>query len=87
MMNEIKRFDENGDITKEWKEYVENLSREDLETFFIGADALCRRRGKAIKEALETLTKDENEAPIEVILQDVFEAVETLRGADEDEQN
>ena len=55
--NEIIRFDKNGDITKEWKEFVENLSREDLERFFIGADALCRRRKETFDEAMEYIDK------------------------------
>ena len=80
-MNEIVRFDENGNITKEWKEFVENLDREDLERFFIGADALCRRRKKAIDEASELLLGDQidgtNEYDINV--DKVVEAINLLK--------
>ena len=49
-MNEITKFDEEGNITKEWSEYVKNLDREDLETFFIGADALINKAIKYIED-------------------------------------
>lgn len=49
-MNEITKFDEEGNITKEWSEYVKNLDREDLETFFIGADALINKAIEYIEE-------------------------------------
>ena len=34
------KFDENKQITKEYKEYVSNLDRKDLEERYIGADIL-----------------------------------------------
>jgi hypothetical protein len=58
-MNEITRFDEEGNITKEWLEYVQNLDREDLETFFIGADALIRRVTKYIEEHKNAVNAEE----------------------------
>lgn len=52
-MNEIIKYDKEGNITKEWLEYVENLDREDLERFFIGAYILSDKRKERINEAIE----------------------------------
>lgn len=60
-MNEIKRFDEEGNITKEWSEYVKNLDREDLETFFIGADAAYRRLEADYAQANDIIVEQSKE--------------------------
>ena len=47
------KFDKDHNITKEYKEYIQNLSREDLEIFAIGADALAEQLQEKNNKAIE----------------------------------
>lgn len=44
------KFDENKNITKEYKSWVSNLDRKELEKMYIGADILIERVKKHIFE-------------------------------------
>ena len=49
------KFDENKNITEEYKNYISNLEREELEIIYIGADAYVDRLNNVLNE-LEKLT-------------------------------
>ena len=60
-MKKMIKFDEEGNITEEWSEYVRNLDREDLETYFIGADALIKRVTEFVENYMyQNLKKDDD---------------------------
>ena len=75
------KFDEKGEITKEWKEYISNLSREDLETFAIGADAYAEELEKNITDAIEYI-KDEAHYNCWLDIYKMNELVGILKGED-----
>lgn len=52
------KFDENKNITEEYKNYVSNLEREELEIMYIGADAYVDRLNNVLNEIYENLMFD-----------------------------
>lgn len=46
----MKKLDKDKNVTQEYLDYVSSLKREDLETFYIGADLLVDRLNNIIEE-------------------------------------
>lgn len=49
----MKKLDKNRNVTQEYLDYVSNLERQDLETFYIGADLLVDRLNNILNKAIE----------------------------------
>ena len=55
------KFDENGEITKEYKNYISNLDRKELEILYIGADAYVDRLRKKINKTIDYINELDDE--------------------------
>lgn len=54
------KLDKDRNVTQEYLDYVSSLKREDLETFYIGADLLVDRVKKYIDKELFNVNVQEN---------------------------
>lgn len=55
------KFDENGEITQEYKNYISNLDRKELEILYIGADAYVDRLRKKINKTIDFINELDDE--------------------------
>ena len=55
------KFDENGEITQEYKNYISNLDRKELEILYIGADAYVDRLKKKINKTIDYINELDDE--------------------------
>ena len=55
------KFDENGEITQEYKNYISNLDRKELEILYIGADAYVDRLKKKINKTIDFINELDDE--------------------------
>jgi len=70
----MKKVDENGNVQQEYLDFVHNLKREDLETFYIGADLLIERVRKYLKSKLDEWenSKNDDDSYYNEILEDTY---------------
>ena len=80
----MNKIDKDGTLTKEYIDYVKGLEREDLESFYIGADLLYNDLQQRIKKTIEHIRLEycNNEDINDCWHEGMKEILEILKGED-----
>lgn len=85
----MNKLDKDRNVTQEYLDYVSSLKREDLETFYIGADLLVERLNNNWNELEQWIEKERDKwekynPDSFVYYQSILDKIQELKGVDKE---